>query len=153
MEQRDRRWAGALAAAAAVVAVVHPTGARAAEVPPVSVVDVDVADAPQVTLTAAVRLPPELEGTILPDDAFTVIENGTPRPLQVDRVPERRVEVVILLDTSTALSGEVVDAARSAAVEFILQLPPTARIAVRGTGGHARTGVAFGTGAATAVAA
>ncbi len=101
-----------------------------------TIVGVDREGPDLVTLLAAAR-PPSQPGT---DDElslsdFGVVEDGQVRSAETQRVLADQLEVALLLDITQELEPQVQAAIRSAAVEFLLQLPDTARVAVIGSGG------------------
>ena len=63
----------------------------------VVVEDVDLTAHPQVSLT--ISLPPELVGTSLPDDAFSIVEGEASVVPNVERLDNEDLEVVLVLDT------------------------------------------------------
>lgn len=102
-------------------------------VAPLEVGAVDTSAHPRVT--AVLSAPPELGGAMLEQGAVTVIEGGDDRPVEVVRLPDDRLEVVLVIDTSGSMRGAAFAAAKEAAGAFIAQLPTNARVAL----------VAFGT--------
>lgn len=90
--------------------------------------DINAEEHPDVTLT--VEPPPALFDEELPEDAFTVTENGAERTVEVTARPATDLEVVLTLDTSGSVAGKPMTALRKAAVEFVEQMPADTRIGV-----------------------
>ncbi len=88
--------AGLLAAALA------PTAAWAQADPDEALVieDIDTSRHPEVSMVVA--MPGSLSGDPLAPDAFTVIENGTPRPATVTPLGGDDLSVVLVLDAPAA---------------------------------------------------
>ena len=86
------------------------------------------------TVEAIVVAPPELAGTAISQDSFTVSEQGAVRPVTVEAMPVGDLAVVLVIDTSGSMKGEGILAARRAAESFVSAMPVDARIAVVGFG-------------------
>ena len=95
---------------------------------PLHLEDSDTSSHPEVILTVSV--PPELVGTNIPADGFTVVEGGTMVASTVEAVPSDNLEVVLVLDVSGSMAGNPLTAAQSAALSFIDQMPPGVSVAV-----------------------
>ncbi len=107
-----------------------PAAAAQTPDPGVAVVGVDRQGPNLVTLVAAVRPPSGARGDrAVP--SFRVVEEGQVQPDEAQRVPANRLEVALLLDLPED-EPSAQSAIRGAAVEFLLQLPDTARVAVVG---------------------
>lgn len=85
-------------------------------------------DYPQVELT--VSLPPEMQGLGTDDLEFTVVEGGRVPAVTVERVSTQGLEVVLVFDTSGSMLGDPLAAAKSAATEFVTQMPRGSRVAL-----------------------
>src|SRR6516164_4678727 len=92
------------------------------------VVAADTSNAPNVRITVAV--PAALSGTQLPDSAFTVVESGKKRIPHISRIPTDARAVVLAIDTSGSMQGAAIQAARSAAINFVNEMPVGTRVAV-----------------------
>jgi tight adherence protein B len=86
-----------------------------------------VAEHPEVTLVVSV--PRELVGKNLTADAFTVTESGQERPVVVNPVPTDGLQVVLVLDASTSMSGAPITAAKDAAQSFLEAMPDGVEVA------------------------
>ena len=81
----------------------------------------DVSEHPAVGVTVTVPL--ELAGDTLTPQAFTLTEDGEPRPLNVETVRGTDLDVTIILDTTGSMRGAPIDDAKAAALSFLDQLP------------------------------
>lgn len=91
---------------------------------------VDTTSYPQVAMIVA---PPRLLAPRdLTADAFTVKENGESRPVNVARLPNAGLQVVLVLDPS--VPPAVFRAAQGAALDFVLRLPLGTRVALISAG-------------------
>ncbi|MEM8905515.1 MAG: type II secretion system F family protein [Actinomycetota bacterium] len=86
----------------------------------------------EVVLT--VKAPAALVGEEIPSSSFLVTEDGTPRRVDVERLPSDGLEVVLVVDTSGSMAGAAITAAASAARTFVGELPADARVGVVGFG-------------------
>ncbi|MDP2181740.1 MAG: VWA domain-containing protein [Actinomycetota bacterium] len=137
--------AGALLGAGAPLAA--PLAASAAGDKPVAVVQgVDTAAFPEITL--AVTLPAELLTSEQPE--FVLTENGTSaKVVSVTSDSEESapvpVGVVLVIDTSGSMAGESIDAAKSAATEFVQTLRTDSSVALVTIGTKPRLASGFTT--------
>ena len=115
---------------AAAIVLVAGAPASAAE-QPLQIDSVDATGAPTVSVSVT---PPGADESTLPEDAFTVTEDGEPVKATVDRVSGEELEVVLVIDTSGSMQGAPMDAAKAAAGAFVNRMPASARIAVVGFG-------------------
>jgi tight adherence protein B len=126
-----RRAAGVvvriLAAAALAVGVVLPAAAQETE-PELTIDRVDASNFPVVEVVVT---PPESlrDADITPDDV-TLTEDGEVRGVEVSRLIDEPLEVVLAIDTSGSMSGEALEGARSAAATFVASMPESTQIAV-----------------------
>lgn len=96
------------------------------------IVAVDSTNHPQVVLT--VEPPATLAGEDLGAADFRLTEDGETIPIDVTRVgsestaSEAALEIMLVLDTSGSMEGEPLDAARDAAIAFLAEMPPGARV-------------------------
>jgi tight adherence protein B len=111
---------------AAVLLAASPAGAQPADA--LDITSVDAAGYPAVT--ALVTAPPGLGGAGYPASAFAVTEDGEPVDATVERVPTSSLEIMLVVDTSGSMEGEPIDAARTAADEFLDVLPADTRVGV-----------------------
>jgi tight adherence protein B len=119
-----------LLVAGLLAASLAPTTAWAQADPDEALVieDVDTSRHPEVSMVVA--MPGSLSGDPVSADAFTVTENGAPRPVTVTPLEGDDLSVVLVLDASGSMSGEPVEALRGAALGFVEALPPGVRTAV-----------------------
>lgn len=106
--------------------LVLPGVAGAAE--PLEVVSWQADDHPSVQLTVSV--PSDLAGVDLDADDFSLAEGGEPRDLQVSRLSNENLQVVLLLDASNSMSGAPLAAVKAAAEDFVTSMPAGAETAV-----------------------
>jgi tight adherence protein B len=106
-----------------LAAALAPTAAWAQADPDeaLAIEDIDTSRHPEVSMVVA--MPGSLSGDPLAPDAFTVIENGTPRPATVTPLGGDDLSVVLVLDVSGSMAGEPVEALRGAALGFVDALP------------------------------
>ncbi|MDH3728859.1 MAG: type II secretion system F family protein, partial [Myxococcales bacterium] len=107
-----------------------PGNAQAQETAALTVEGLDQSQHPEVSLT--VGMPRPMVGTVIPQDAFSVLENGAPRKATVERLPTEALDVVLLLDLSQSMTGTPLAAAKESALAFVDQMPPDVRIAIVG---------------------
>ncbi len=80
-----------------------------------------------------VAIPPSM-GEVAPDASnFALLQGGGRRGLLVEQIRDE-VDVVLVIDTSGSMRGGPIAAARSAALDFVVQMPDEARVAVIGFG-------------------
>lgn len=80
-----------------------------------------------------VAIPPSM-GEVAPDASnFALLQGGRLRGLLVEQIRDE-VDVVLVIDTSGSMRGAPIAAARSAALDFVAQMPDQARVAVIGFG-------------------
>ncbi|NNF62696.1 MAG: VWA domain-containing protein [Acidimicrobiia bacterium] len=119
-----------------VLAIVVGVGLFFASVPvataddalPLRVAWFENGDYPQVELT--VSLPPEMQGLSADELNFAVVEGGRVPAVTVERVSTQGLEVVLVFDTSGSMLGDPIAAAKSAATEFVSEMPRGARVAL-----------------------
>ncbi|MFM7270754.1 MAG: type II secretion system F family protein [Actinomycetes bacterium] len=124
-----RRVAAILGGAAILLTAVVPT-AQAAD--PVVISGYDTSLAPAITMTVAV--PGDDPAEPLPATAFTVLESGKRRPVQVVGLPGERLQVALTIDTSGSMAGAGLAGAKAAANALLDQLPAKAEVEVIGFG-------------------
>ena len=124
-----RRTASCLATAALVVAA---AAAQAVAADSLRIDTVDAGKHPRVELT--VTAPESLAGKRLGPESFTISENGRAVAARVAALPSDNLAVLLLVDTSGSMSGAPMEAAKSAAADFIDQMPAGVRISVVGFG-------------------
>jgi tight adherence protein B len=105
----------------------------------IQILESDVSGYPEVSLVAAV--PPALAGE-LSRDSFGLTENGNPRFVDVVKLRDT-IEVVVVIDTSGSMAGAPIEAARTAATDFVASLDPETRVAVIGFGADVETAAVF----------
>lgn len=135
------RWL--LLVAAALAAMALSQGPVLAQQEP-QILQIDGADAaayPEVELV--VTAPRQLVGTDLTASHFQVEEAGAAVPVEVERLPNDALEVILLMDTSGSMSGGPLLSAKFAALGFMDQLPPTTRVAVIGFGTEPKVATPF----------
>jgi tight adherence protein B len=81
-------------------------------------------------LSVLVAAPPQLNGEELLPGSIGVIENGAAQPSTLVRLPDDRLEVVLVIDTSGSMKGTAFASATVAASAFIARLPLDARVAL-----------------------
>jgi tight adherence protein B len=119
----------AAALAALLIATAVPS-AMAAERLPLEFQAVDTTTYPEIAVI--VSAPRELAGVTLANDAFVLTEGGSPRSLDVTRLPDDDLEVVLSIDTSGSMKGIPLEAAKAGAEAFVRLLPAKARVAIVG---------------------
>ena len=99
MSRRRRTSALVLLAVAGLLLLLTaaPAAGQTSDPLPLRIEDTDVTGHPDVVLTVSV--PSEFVGTVIADDAFTVVEEGIVVATGVTRLPSDDLEVVIVLDT------------------------------------------------------
>ena len=105
-----------------------PAAAQETAPLPLEVDSIDASAHPRVT--AVLTAPPELGGAALEPGAVVVTEGGEARPVEVVRLPDERLEVVLVIDTSGSMRGAAFTAAKEAASAYITRLPANARVAL-----------------------
>jgi tight adherence protein B len=95
---------------------------------PLSIDAIETRNHPSMSVT--VTAPTEFAGQDIPAAAFTVTEDGQARDLLVERLPSDDLEVALVIDTSGSMGVGPMEAAKSAALGFVEQMPPDVRIAV-----------------------
>ena len=95
-------------------------------------IETDVRNYPEVS--AVVTLSAAAAGVGYPPEAFTVLEGNQPVSVTVDRIPTEDLEIALVMDTSGSMQGGTLDAAKSAAIEFVGLLPAEVKVAVIGFG-------------------
>jgi tight adherence protein B len=94
----------------------------------VDIASVDTTTSPKVTVV--VTAPVGLAGAGYPPEAFELLEDGSPVPFTIERVPTSNLEIILLVDTSGSMRGPSLVAARAAAIDFLDVLPPEVRVGV-----------------------
>ena len=130
MSRRRRTSALVLLAVAGLLLLLTaaPAAGQTSDPLPLRIEDTDVTGHPDVVLTVSV--PSEFVGTVIADDAFTVVEEGIVVATGVNRLPSDDLEVVIVLDTSGSMAGSPLAAAQSAALSFVEAMPAGVNVAV-----------------------
>lgn len=148
-----RRRAGALAAAAALTLLLLSTvlvaPAGAAREPGLTVLGLDTARHPDVTLR--IQAPGQV-GALSADD-LRVKEDGRERPISLKALPGDRIQVVLVIDTSGSMTGVPMMAAKAAATDFVSKLSADTQVAVVGFGAQPAVAVPFTTDRNALVAA
>lgn len=97
---------------------------------PLRVESEDVSEHPDVTLT--VTVPFEVAGGAVPTDAFSVAENGSERPVEVESLRGSSLEVIVVMDTTGSMGGKPITEAKAAARSFLDKLPQGTSVSVMG---------------------
>ena len=140
----SRRAVAALGAVIfAFVGVLGSGPALAQSVPPVEIVGTDLSEFPVVRLAVAVS--GEAAQTPLSADEITVTENGEEVAAEVSGLSDEVIDVVLAIDVSGSMAGEPIAQAKVAALEFIDELPPSARAALVTFGNTAQVRSGFTT--------
>lgn len=119
----------AIAVALAVllaVFTVPPAGAQ--EIGGVQVVGTDLSDYPTVRIGVAVS--GEVADSELSSGDLTVTEDGEQIPIEIEPLGAESLEVVLAVDVSGSMAGEPLLEAKNAAIQFLDQLPDSARVAL-----------------------
>lgn len=124
--------------------------AIADETLPLRVVWFDSRGYPEVELT--VSLPTEMQGLSGEALDFAVVEGGRVPAVTVERVSTQGLEVVLVFDTSGSMKGEPIAAAKSAATDFVAQMPSGSRLALVAFGAESSVVTPFTTEHANVVA-
>jgi tight adherence protein B len=113
----------------AVVVLVAAGRAVAQDAPaPLTLGPVEVATYPD--LSVVLTAPPALGGEEIAPTSVTVSEGGVAQPSTLVRLPNDRLEVVLVIDTSGSMKGAAFESAKVAASAFIARLPLDARVAL-----------------------
>lgn len=107
------------------------TGARA-QVLDLPIVSVDPSGYPEMRMLVAAPAP--FGGRTLESSSFTLAENGEPRDLEVQALPDEGVEIALVIDTSGSMQGAAMEAAKAAAQSLLDQLPAAVPVSVIGFG-------------------
>lgn len=110
-----------------------------------------VADHPLVAIE--VQVPPHLTDAAGDATAWTLQEEGDPRPIEVTGAADAPMSVVVLLDTSGSMRGEALAAATRAAADFAAGLPEHVAVGLLAFGDEPRVLAAPSTDRAALVAA
>ena len=95
-----------------------------------TLVSIDASHYPTVAVNVAA--PAALSRLPVPPEAFKLWEHGATRPLEVARAGGEGLEVVLVFDTSSRVSGDSLRAAQNAATSLLMRLPRGSRVAVVG---------------------
>jgi VWFA-related protein len=98
------------------------------EAVPLAISGVRVEGYPEVSVT--VNVPQGAVDTEAPQDAFTLLEDGDERDLEVRRLQSEDLEVALILDTSGSMAGAPLEAARQAALDFTARMPEVVQLSV-----------------------
>lgn len=109
-------------------AVLLGTAPAQAAARPLGVQAEDVTRHPDVELT--VNVPFEVADGAVPTEAFTVTENGAPRPAEVTVLRGSDLEVIVVMDTTGSMQGAPLAEAKAAAGSFLDQLPEGTSVSV-----------------------
>ena len=140
----------AVAAALAVwssLAIATPADAAESKL---TITEVDTSRHPNVSLV--VTAPAHVATTDLAG-AFSLLESGEEREIDVERVSTDGLEVVVVIDTSGSMQGAPIDSARAAAARFTQSLPAGTPVAVVGFGASVSIALPFSTDQTAQVAA
>lgn len=122
---------GALILLAVVVAAPGAPVSADTSPQPLEVISVDKSQLPKIGVVVA--SPAELKGRDIPSSSWKVTQRGKPRKAKVDRLKSDQLEVVLTIDTTgSVFYGAALDAAKSAAANFVRQMPAEVKIAVVG---------------------
>lgn len=126
--------------------------ALAQEAPgPLELSSIDTATHPK--LSTILTAPSELSGEELLPGAVTVTEDGEVQPSTFVRLPDDRLEVVLVIDTSGSMQGAAFTSAKLAASAFLARLPADARVALVAFGSTPALASPLGAARNTVVAA
>ena len=118
-----------------IVGVFASGTAWAQSVPSVEIVGTDMSQFPVVRLEVAVS--GEAASAPLTPDSITVTENGEELAAEVTALSDETIDVVLAIDVSGSMAGEPIAQAKVAALEFLDELPPSARAAIVSFGNSA----------------
>lgn len=90
----------------------------------------DVSSHPKVTVT--VTVPFEVAAGPVPEDAFTLSEEGTERPVTVESLRGSALDVIVVMDTTGSMGGAPIAEAKAAAISFLNKLPQGTSVSVMG---------------------
>jgi von Willebrand factor type A domain len=136
--KRDRRSAATVVAVATLALLLVPLVSHPALAGPEDprVIAVHTASAPRVSMVLAV---PRAQSEVgLATEALSVTVDGTPVTTTVTPMASRSLSVALVIDTSSDMTAEALEAVQSGATEFLLQLPEGARTMVVASGGDPR---------------
>ena len=88
---------------------------------------VELGDHPEVRFSLSVPAHPDGPR---PSDAFTVMEDGAERPVDVRQAESADLQVLLLIDTTGSMGGAPIEDAKAAASTFVERLPGDTSIAV-----------------------
>ncbi len=77
-----------------------------------------------------VSMPAGVAHGSLPEDAFTLLEDGEPQSIDVSAPRSSDLEVLLLMDATGSMDGEPIAAAKAAATQFVRQLPRDTSLSV-----------------------
>ena len=120
----------------AVLLVLLTAGVVSAQTEELRIESTSAEQYPKVSLTVAA--PRDLAGKDIPPSAFVVEERGQAREVDVVKLPNDTLEVVLVLDTSGSMLGTAMSQAKRAAANFADAMPPGVPIAVVGFGDEPR---------------
>ena len=123
------RIAVALLVSSLLVLLSNDPGAAQEDLSTLTVLDVQAADHPEVSLT--LELP---DGQAPESLEVSLRENGLGRSATVQAADRSAIEVVLVIDTSGSMAGAPLEAAKAAATAYVRQLPELTRVAVVGFG-------------------
>ncbi len=140
--------AGLILTLMVLVAIVSPPWAEAPVAAPrqLGLPKIEASSYPEGVYTAAAYA-----GDASRAGAIRLVQADESQPRLARELPGEDLEIILVIDTS--LSASALRSAQSAAVEFVLQLPPGSRVAVLGSSGPRSTVGGMTTDAAAMIAA
>ncbi len=111
----------------AVLMAAGPARAQENEGPELRIDDIDDSGHPTVVIT--VTVPVEMNGLDLSPSNFFVAEGDQPVEIEVEQLPAAELEVVLAIDVSGSMAGDI-GLAKSAVVGFVDTMPPDVELAL-----------------------
>ena len=128
MSATRRVGAATFVALLAVLLVITGPAVGAQAVPEAEVVKTDLSDFPTIRLSVA--LSGDAAVGDLDADDVVVTENGEPIEAEVEALSDDTLDVVLAIDVSGSMAGDPLAQAKVASLQFIDELPSTARVAI-----------------------